>query len=243
MKWQTHKSLGVTIADKLGLTGRIRNAFLEGLIAPDFYPEVSTMLFLSGSRIKIKKIIVPHHRPNPQKILAFVFQARKLWLEGSHKEAAYWLGWGLHFLQDAFISKKYHANIEKKLLYYEIPEDALLKALNDSFSVRTVINLVKFARPMENAEEILWAACYFSTFIARGVFMSAKPPKNLLERFYLAKRKFIKKLLFAGGLAVCGGVLLFLFPWLSSLPFLLAFLSAPFSSKFFDLRREINWFR
>lgn len=95
---------------------------LDGVEEPDRSPEAELQAKVSR-RGNVYLVVnrVRHHGVNRNRIMRRLWHARRLWLDGKQFEAAWQLGYALHYIQDACIGGLNHASDEAEIRRIPIP--------------------------------------------------------------------------------------------------------------------------
>jgi len=245
MRASTHRAITAAVARALGVGGRALEAMLKGSVDPDIYPEEEVKARVGrGGRVYFVRRRVRHHTAhNKPRIMRLIWRSRKMLLKGRLNEAAYLLGYALHYVQDAYIPSWNHAGLESTLKTIPIPIPEIRGAIMEALcSPSYVEGELKRIRPM-SGEAALIEAARTSASIAAAVLGPTDPPQRLLEEERAERGKHLFRML----LAILSAAL--------TIPSLLApspaTLILPISAlifyiadgKYRRIKKELKWFR
>lgn len=220
-------------------------AILKGSVDPDAYPEekIEARVGRGGGVYFVRKRIRHHSQANKPHIMKILWKARRLLLKGKAAEASYWLGYALHYVQDAFIPPWNHAGAESAVGSNPVPMDEVYAAVREAECSPTYVeNLLKQISPLEG-EAAMREASRISAGIAAAVLGPLDPPHKLVEEEKAERGQHLLRTLIA---AASAG--LFLVSLLSPSPATLILLASAAASYMLDgkyrkIKKELKWFR
>ncbi|MEM4143972.1 MAG: hypothetical protein QW445_07545 [Candidatus Bathyarchaeia archaeon] len=208
MKIATHKAFVYAAARVAGVDDYLTEYILRGVVAPDVYPEeeLTARLSRSGNIYFTRRRVRHHTIMNRARIMKLIWRARKLYLKGKREEAAYWLGFALHYVHDMCISKDAHATVEAAMRQTPIPTQTIRDAVeraprSPSFLHEIIDNLGPAAVNTAMAN-----AAVATGSIVAAVFTDKEAPA-IIEAEYKQKRPahFIRLLI--GAAAALTGIM------------------------------------
>jgi hypothetical protein len=202
MRWKTHKHLAYCIAKTLGLQQDFLEWFLEGVVAPDKYPEHELKMRVTAQGgVYFKNGVVSHHKVSHRKILKYLWSARHSWLSGDVEETAYQLGCALHYMHDGYVPKSKHEWFEEALA--EVPVSALWAFSSQApLSFQTLKTVVNSVSPLSSPKQALQRAFVDSLTVTRIVLLPRELPQEIFNRHKNRKKHKIE--------LVTAGAILFL---------------------------------
>lgn len=245
MKASTHKAITAAVARALGVGGQALEAMLKGSVDPDVYPEeeVEARVGRRGKIYFVRRRIRHHTTQNRSKIMNVLWRSRRLFLKGRMIEAAYLLGYALHYAQDMFIPAWNHAGSELALKSTPIPIWEVKEAVREAAcSPSYVERILMRVRPIDGAVALTEAA-RASAMIAAAVLGPTEPPKELLEAMRAEKRSHIVKVAIASSSAALIVPSFMLFPLIAPLFLITAVVSYLLDWKYRRIKKELKWFK
>jgi hypothetical protein len=245
MKWKNHTAIARAISKEMGLSEELERALCSGSVEPDKRPDLAYRVS-KGGRTYIGR--APHHHPPTGTIMAYVWRARRAYLEGNDYWAVKSLGRALHYVQDKSVHTGFrgwkHDAREEDLADLEPPRAAVLEGIDRAVcSPRFVRECILAVRPRRDSRDALYQATLFSS----AIFASVIAPPDAEERFVADYNRRVRshrlKVAAAGGIfavSVLGAFLL-------QQPLLAAGAAAGVAIVGLDLgyyrvRREGEWF-
>jgi hypothetical protein len=245
MKWKNHTAIARAISKEMGLSDELERALCSGSVEPDKRPDLAYRVS-KGGRTYIGR--APHHHPPTGTIMAYVWRARRAYLEGNDYWAVKSLGRALHYVQDKSVHTGFrgwkHDAREEDLADLEPPRAAVLEGIDRAVcSPRFVRECILAVRPRRDSRDALYQATLFSS----AIFASVIAPPDAEERFVADYNRRVRshrlKVAVAGGIvavSVLGAFLL-------QQPLLAAGAAAGVAIVGLDLgyyrvRREGEWF-
>jgi len=245
MRASTHRAITAAVARALGVGGRALEAMLKGSVDPDIYPEEEVKARVGrGGRVYFVRRRVRHHTAhNKPRIMRLIWRSRKMLLKGRLSEAAYLLGYALHYVQDAYIPSWNHAGLESTLKTIPIPIPEIRGAIMEALcSPSYVEGELKRIRPM-SGEAALIEAARTSASIAAAVLGPTDPPQRLLEEERAERGPHLLRMLLAAASAA-----LTITSLLSPSPLTLILIASSITfyimdGKYRKIKKELKWFR
>ena len=243
MKVSTHRAIARAVAYAIGMNnGQMLDALLKGVSDPDVYPESELHLRASaGGNIRVVSRRVKHHSTaNRNRIMKHLWAARKAYLAGRMVEAAYRLGWAMHYIQDMCVAAWNHSAHENELRRTPIPVDII-----DRAACLTVLpsDIQRALQAIGTQQTAMRDASAVSAAAAAAVFSRAVPPRQLVEELNAAKGKHRLLSGAAAALVFAGLLSLTASPILALGLFAAAMVSYGMDGKYRGLKKELEWFR
>jgi hypothetical protein len=205
-----HKKLAIFIGEKFSIPEEFRSDLIKGSLDPD-------------RKKSIFKRREPHHFGREKDIENYLWKARRNFIKGKEKECCYYLGFALHFVEDAPIyspaiyqkyrhgrgaglktwhakrrAKKLHKIFEKDVSQLEISKNLLLFILDTPLQISTTIKnfLYKdsFYDPQHTLFRIYQVSYAFSEIVLRRT--PSQKEMELMKKIPLRKKKILTKSIF-----------------------------------------------
>jgi hypothetical protein len=202
-----HKKLAIFIGEKFSIPEEFRSDLIKGSLDPD-------------RKKSIFKRREPHHFGREKDIENYLWKARRNFIKGKEKECCYYLGFALHFVEDAPIyspaiyqkyrhgrgaglktwhakrrAKKLHKIFEKDVSQLEISKNLLLFILDTPLQISTTIKnfLYKdsFYDPQHTLFRIYQVSYAFSEIVLRRT--PSQKEMELMKKIPLRKKKYLLK--------------------------------------------------
>lgn len=222
MRINTHRAIAKAAACAVGLRGGpVLEALLKGVADPDYYPEeeIHRIARRRGRVYLVKRRVRHHTRENFGRIMRYIWRARRLWLEGRFIEAAYALGWAMHYTHDMCIHPLAH-NSESKMRGIEVPLNLVTAAAASAECSPSFLERILFElRPSTLLEDAVADAAAVSASMLAATFGPANPPENLIEELRRRKSRHVAFIL---AVAASAGPLLVVLPIASLVLFIAA---------------------
>ena len=249
MRWRTHKAIAKAIAREARLKGEILRSLLNGIVDPDKYPEKVVRVKVGRrGRVYTRTVPMSHHNQSIDAVMKHVWRARISFLAGDFLNAAYRLGWALHYIQDRCVGKGIfglkHESVEDGAVNVQVKREDVLRGFSGAESSPRFVKAVLYGlRATTNPVDAVREATLASSAVFAAVFSSRKPPEGLIEEYQKEERRHVKIMAGEGLSALC---MLVLFA-LGHLPLLLVPAAACMILYFMDgryrmLRDEARWF-
>jgi hypothetical protein len=243
----THRAMTRAAAHAAGLRdGPVLDAMLSGVASPDMRPEEEVQARVSRSgRVYFVRRRVRHHTVrNKGRMMRAFWRARKLWLRGKSVEAAYWLGYGLHYLQDSYVTARNHLREENEAWSAPIPLSLISSAAKSSKPSPSFIKrVVASAAPMGSGRAALESASVATALIIPAVLADAAPPSTLVEEYREMRGMHVVKTALSAAFAAAAALALPAFPPLSLILAGAAIAAYVSDGKYRAVKGELNWFR
>jgi len=243
----THRAITRAAAYATGLRGGpVLEAMLSGVAFPDIHPEeeVQARVSRSGRVYFVRRRIRHHTARNKGRVMRAFLKARKLWLRGKGVEAAYWLGYGLHYLQDSYVNPRNHLRDENEAWGTPLPLNLIANAAKSSNpSPSFVKQVIATAAPMGSGRLALENASVATALIIPAVLADAAPPSTLVEECREMRGMHIVKTALSAAFATAALLALPAFPLLSPILAGAAIAAYVSDGKYREVRGELNWFR
>lgn len=180
MKWSTHRQIARFIARFIPYPSFLTKELVEGSTDPD----------INKDR--------PHHQPDPNCILKYIWDAREAFHENDLKKAFRNLGRACHYIQDMLIeNNREHNSLEESLRNERIRDDLIEEGFQQGIhSYRQLKNIIfKRIGPLKSPKQIMKDSCEISALVAKAVISKENPPGKLIDDFLSAKRRYHHKTL------------------------------------------------
>jgi len=201
MKWETHQRITRYTWEKLELPKQWIGPVCNASILPDEKREKELKKNKNGEKYYGK---VPHHTPDPDRIMKHVWNARLSILKGEKTQFVKSLGYALHYIQDGMLStykkglffehKSYeeHDRREEELQYIPVPSNENFIDRCANTVIKTPHELEKMIQnvsPKKNLEKIMFLATAYSLVTLNAIVNSNPFPKKYKREYlYYAKR-------------------------------------------------------
>ena len=198
MRWRTHKAIAKAIAWEAGLRGEILRCLLNGIVDPDKYPEKTVKVKVGRKgRIYTRTVPMSHHNPSIDAVMKHVWRARISFLAGDFLNAAYWIGWALHYIQDRCVGKGIfglkHESVENGAANVQVEREDVLHGFSEAESSPRFVKAVLYGlRATTNPVDAVREATLASSAVFAAVFSSRTPPKELMRKYGEEKKKHAK---------------------------------------------------
>lgn len=245
MRLSTHKAITRAVAYAVGVrSGPLLDALLRGVEEPDRNPEEELQARVSrrGNVYFTTRRVRHHTIGNRGRTMKRLWKARKCWLKGKPIEAAFHLGYALHYIQDTCVSAGNHEADEAQMRSIPVPVQAIDAAAaavkpSPSFLEQTLRRIAP--SPPQLAVE---NASVASAFAAAAVFAPEEPPSALVEAVE-AKRPKHRLLTLSAAVSALAGIALAFTSIAASIPALAAALILyAMDGNYRKLQTERKWF-
>jgi hypothetical protein len=212
MKWKSHTAIARAISTELGLPDELEKALCNGSIDPDRRPDAA---FWKGKKGETYIGRAPHHMPPTGTIMAYVWRARKAYLQGNDYWAVKSLGRALHYVQDKSVFTGFlgwsHDPQEKAIAELKPSREAVRRGIDlavcSPLFVRECIDAV---RPRRDPREALYQATVYSSAIFASVIGPADAQEEFVREFGEASGRHRLRYLAAGGAVAVSAAAAFL---------------------------------
>jgi len=101
---RTHEILTREAARLAGVDERLIPELCLAAKSPDLAPDYDYEVYLTHrGRLRVRRMRLKHHEPNPGLLKKYVVEARHRWIKGRREEAARLVGRALHYIGDSAI--------------------------------------------------------------------------------------------------------------------------------------------
>lgn len=209
MKWKSHWAIARAISREVGLSPELERALCEGSIEPDQRPDT---IVRSGKTGRVYLSRAPHHAPPAGLIMAYMWRARRAYLQGNDYWAIKTLGRALHYLQDKCVHTGFmnraHDSREAAIATEEPSPSAVRRGIEMSIcSPSFVKHCIDKVRPRRNPREAMFEATLYSSAIFAAVLGLTPTSQRFRNDYGRAMRG--RKLRIAGGIATLVVVIIF----------------------------------
>jgi hypothetical protein len=161
------------------------------------------MRWSSQGGVYFKNGVVAHHKISRERILKYLWSARRSWLSGNVEGTAYQLGCALHYMHDGYVPKSRHEWFEAALT--EVSVSALwVAAFLAPLSFQTLKEVVNSVSPESSPQQALQRAFVDSLTVTRVVLLSRDPPQEVVNRHKKDSGCKIKRVVAGAGLFLAG---------------------------------------
>ena len=198
MRWRTHKAIAKAIAWEAGLRGETIRSLLNGIVDPDKYPEKTVKVKVGRKgRIYTRTVPMSHHNPSIEAVMKHVWRARLYFLAGDILNAAYRLGWALHYIQDRCVGKGLlglkHEAVENDAANVQVKREDVLHGFSEAESSPRFVKAVLYSlRATTDPVDAVREATTASSAVFAAIFGSRTPPKELMRKYGEEKKKHAK---------------------------------------------------
>jgi hypothetical protein len=220
------------------------DSLLKGVVGPDLYPEEELKLRANrrGRAYLVKRRVRHHTVLNRRRIMQHLWKARRSWLEGKGVEAAYRLGWAMHYIQDMCVGGADHEASEAELRTLPIPLKLIDKAAAEMKPSPVLLESVVKRIGPSRGDSAITTASAASAIAAAAVFGPLNPPEDL-EREVAGKRgQHVLSTVTAVVSVLTGLAAIQLAPTVSLLFFAAAACCYALDGDYRRLRKELKWF-
>lgn len=191
MKWKSHTAIAQAIAREMGLSDDLERALCTGSVEPDKRPDRAFKVS-RGGRTYIGR--APHHAPPTGTIMAYVWRARRAYLQGNDYWAVKSLGRALHYVQDKSVHTGFrgwkHDSREEELADLVPPRKAVREGIERAVcSPGFVRECILAVRPRKDPQE----AMYQATLVSSAIFASVIGPPDAEDQFAAEYRTKVRR--------------------------------------------------
>ena len=174
MKWETHRRIARDISIELGLNSEEASILREASILPDKWRDY------------------PHHTGTSDRIVNYIVEARRNYLQGDTKKAVHQLGIALHYIADAYTlpsNDPKHDEFERilSMLRIEKPRETL-PVLDKPKTLKVATSHTTYLYPQKALNEA-FKACLW---VSKSVLSSPIPPLKYLMLFIYSHRNIVR---------------------------------------------------
>lgn len=245
MRLSTHKAITRAVACAVGVRGGpLLEAMLRGVEEPDRNPEEEIQARVSrrGNVYLTARRVRHHTAGNRGRIMKRLWKARRCWLKGRPAEAAFHLGYALHYIQDACVSADSHGEDEARMQGMPVPLqaiDAAAAAAKPSPSfLEQALSRIGPSQPRIALEN----ASVASALAAAAVLAPPDPPSALVEAAEAGKPRHRLLVTLALSSALAGFAAASASIAASMLAFAAALAFYAMDGEYRKLRKELKWF-
>lgn len=245
MRLATHRAITRAVACAVGVSGGpVQEALLRGVEEPDRNPEEELRAKVSrrGNIYFVARRVRHHTVGNRGRIMRRLWKARKCLLKRRPAEAAFHLGYALHYIQDMCVGAGSHEADEAHLRSIPVPVEAIGAAVRAAKAspgfLEQVLSELRPSPPRLAIEN----ASVASALAVAAVFSPERPPQNLVEAAEAEKPRHRMLVLLTAASALAGLASAPTAPPASAAAFAAAALFHIMDREYGRLRKELKWF-
>ncbi|MHA1664429.1 MAG: hypothetical protein ACTSVW_01180 [Candidatus Njordarchaeales archaeon] len=229
MRWKTHKLLTRMALAKANLGYTFRRIILDHINDLD----------------RERKTYETHHKVPLNRIMNYIWKARRLYLQGKLGSSAISLSYAIHLIQDRLTpAGTLHDRYEKEIDDIVSKRDFFIPSKIPIISSPNYIeNMLKRSLSVRNLRKRVSWAYVLTNLVADATFTRNENIKELIHRFDDAKRRHGKLAAISILIALFSSLILaiILDPLGFLLPLIFAYIIVRSDSTYYRLEKEVKW--